>query len=119
VVSTVKRIGEQEGVGFRMEQKMGIDYSKALPQKQRLNHPLVQTALATSNYFRKPGAPEIVPVDVGSTDANIAVSMGIPAVAVGATLERMPHRLEENTDASSIIPGIESFIALAVALSNH
>jgi tripeptide aminopeptidase len=119
VVSTVKRIGEQEGVGFRMEQKMGIDYSKALPQKQRLNHPLVQTALATSNYFRKPGAPEIVPVDVGSTDANIAVSMGIPAVAVGAMLERMPHRLEENTDASSIIPGIKSFIALAVALSNH
>src|ERR1700734_2255359 len=46
VVSTVKRIGEQEGVGFRMEQKMGIDYSKALPQKQRLNHPLVQSALA-------------------------------------------------------------------------
>jgi tripeptide aminopeptidase len=119
VVSTVKRIGEQEGVGFRMEQKMGIDYSKALPQKQRLNHPLVQTAVATSNYFRKPGTPEIVPVDVGSTDANIAVSMGIPAVAVGATLERMPHRLEENTDARSIVPGIKSFIALAVALSNH
>ena len=102
-----------------MEQKMGIDYSNALPQKQRLNHPLVQTALATSNYFRRPGTPEILPVDVGSTDANIAVSMGIPAVAVGATLERMPHRLEENTDASSILPGIKSFIALAVALSNH
>jgi hypothetical protein len=31
----------------------------------------------------------------------------------------MPHRLEENTDASSIVPGIKSFIALAVALSNH
>src|ERR1700722_4698298 len=27
VVSTAKRIGEQEGVGFRMEQMMGIDYS--------------------------------------------------------------------------------------------
>ncbi len=119
VVSTAKRIGEQEGVGFRMEQKMGIDYSKALPQAQRLNHPLVQTALATSNYFRKPGTPEILPVDVGSTDANIAVSMGIPAVAVGATRERMPHRLEENTDASSIVPGIKSFIALAVALTTH
>ena len=61
VVSTARRIGEQEGVGFRMEKKMGIDYSKALPQKERLNHPLVQTALATGNYFRKPGTPEIVP----------------------------------------------------------
>jgi tripeptide aminopeptidase len=119
VVSTAKRIGEQEGVGFRMEQKMGVDYSKALPQKERLNHPLVATALAASNYFRKSGTPEIVPRDVGSTDANIAVSMGIPAVAIGATLEQMPHRLEEFTEASSMMPGIKSFIVLAVALTSH
>jgi tripeptide aminopeptidase len=119
VVSTAKRIAVQESVGFRMEQKMGIDYSKALPQKERLNHPLVQTALATANYFRKPGTPEISAHDVGSTDANIAVSMGIPAVAVGATLEQMPHRLEENTQASSIVPGIKALIALAVALTSH
>jgi tripeptide aminopeptidase len=119
VVSTVRKTGEQEGVGFRMEQKMGIDYSKARPQKERLNHPLVQTALAASNYFRKPGSPEIVPRDVGSTDANIAVSMGIPGVAIGATLEQMPHRLEEFTSASSIVPGIKSFIVLAVALTTH
>jgi acetylornithine deacetylase/succinyl-diaminopimelate desuccinylase-like protein len=119
VVSTARRIGAQEGVGFRMEQKMGVDYSKALRQKERLNHPLVQTALAIANYFRKPGTPEITPADVGSTDANIAVSMGIPAVAIGATDERMPHRLEENVDASSIVPGIKAFIALAVALTSH
>jgi tripeptide aminopeptidase len=119
VVSTARGIAEKEGVGFRMERKMGIDYSKARPQKERLNHPLVQTALATANYFRKPGTPEIVPADVGSTDANIAVSMGIPAVAVGATDERLPHRLEENVDASSIVPGIKALIALAVALTNH
>jgi len=119
VVSTARRIAGEEGVGFRMEKQMGIDYSKALPQKERLNHPLVQTALAASNYFRKAGTPEIAAIDLGSTDANIAVSMGIPAVAIGATLERMPHRLEECTEASSIVPGIKSFIALAAALTNH
>jgi tripeptide aminopeptidase len=119
VVSTARRIAETEGVGFRMEKKMGIDYSKALPQRERLNHPLVQTAVATANHFRKPGTPRIVPADVGSTDANIAVSMGIPAVAIGATNERMPHRLEENADASSIVPGIKALIALAVALTSH
>jgi acetylornithine deacetylase/succinyl-diaminopimelate desuccinylase-like protein len=119
VVSTAKGIGEAEHVGFHMEQKMGIDYSKARPQTERLNHPLVQTALATENYFRKSGTPEIAPQDVGSTDANIAVSMGIPAVAIGATDERMPHRLEENADASSIVPGIKALIALAVALTSH
>jgi acetylornithine deacetylase/succinyl-diaminopimelate desuccinylase-like protein len=119
VVSTARGIAEKEKVGFRMEKKMGIDYSKARPQRERLNHPLVQTALATANHFRKPGTPRIVPADVGSTDANIAVSMGIPGVAIGATMERLPHRLEENADASSIVPGIKALIALAVALSNH
>ncbi len=119
VVSTAKRIGEQEGVGFRMERKMGVDYSKARPQKERLDHPLVQTALATSNYFRKPGTPQILATDVGSCDSNIAISMGIPAVAIGATVERMPHRLEENADAGSIVPGIKSLIALGVALTSH
>ena len=98
---------------------MGVDYSKALPQKERLKHPLVQTALATSNYFRKPGTPEIVASDVGANDSNIAVSMAIPAVAVGAAIERMPHRLEEYAEASSIVPGIKSLIALALALASH
>lgn len=119
VVSAARRVGEQERVGFRMERKMAVDYSKALPQNERLNHPLVQTALAVSNHFRKPGTPPIVAQDVGSTDANIAVSMGIPAVAIGATSERMPHRLEEEDDASSIVPGIKSLLVLAVALTNH
>jgi acetylornithine deacetylase/succinyl-diaminopimelate desuccinylase-like protein len=119
VVSTARRIAEQEGVGFRMEHKMGVDYSKALPQNERLQHPLVQTALAASNYFRKPGTPEIVPKDAGANDSNIAVSMAIPAVAVGAVVEFMPHRLEEYAEAGSIVPGIKSLIALAVASTSH
>jgi acetylornithine deacetylase/succinyl-diaminopimelate desuccinylase-like protein len=119
VLSAARRAAEEESVGFRMERKLGIDYSRALPRAVRLNHPVVQTALATSNYFRKEGTPAIEPMDVGSTDANIAVSMGIPAVAIGAVRERMPHRLEENADAGSIVPGIKSLIALAVSLTSH
>lgn len=119
VVATVERIGHEEGVGFRMETNMAIDYSKARPQQERLHSPLVQTAVAVSNYFRKPGTPVIVPADVGSTDANNAVAMGLPAVAVGANLDQMPHRLEEFSSAASIIPGIKSLLALAVALTTH
>ncbi len=119
VVAIAQRTGEQEGVGFRMEKKMALDYSKARPPQERLNHPVVQTALAVANYFRKPGTPAIVPADVGSTDANNAVGMGIPAVAVGADMDSMPHRLEEFSEASSIVPGIKSLIALAVALTSH
>ena len=79
----------------------------------------MQTALAAANHFRKSGSPAIVPADVGSTDANIAVSMGIPAVAVGARIGQMPHRLEESAEASSIVPGIKFLIALAVATTDH
>lgn len=119
VLAAARSAAEREGVGFREERKMGIDYSKALPEEERLKHPVVQTALATANYFRKPGTPPVVPQDVGSTDANIAVSMGIPAVAVGAVREFHPHRLEEYAEADSIVPGIKSLIALAVALAGH
>ena len=117
VEATAKAAADKGGVGFRMEKKMAVDYSKARPQAERLNHPVVQTALATSNFFRKPGSPVIKPADVGSTDANMAIALGIPSVAVGAVAERLAHRLEENADASSIIPGIKSLLALAVSLA--
>jgi len=87
VVATAKRAADEEGVTFRMERGIAIDYSKARPQSERLNQPVVQTALATANYFRPKGSPEIKPADVGSTDANNAIAMGIPAVAVGAAME--------------------------------
>jgi tripeptide aminopeptidase len=93
-----------------------VDYSKARPREERLNHPLVQTALATGNHFRKAGTAEIVAQDVGSTDANMAVAMGIPAVAIGAVEEFLPHRLEEYANAESILPGVKRLVALAVAL---
>ena len=119
VVAAARTVGEKEGVGFRMEKQMAIDYTKAQPKARRLNSPSVQTALAIANHCRKAGTPAIVPADVGSTDANIAISMGIPAVAIGAVRERLPHRLEENADASSIVPGIKALISLAVALTTR
>jgi acetylornithine deacetylase/succinyl-diaminopimelate desuccinylase-like protein len=110
---------DQEHVGFRMERTALGDFSKARPTDERLNSPLVQTALAVANHFRKAGTPAIVPADVGSTDANNAIAMGIPAVAIGAVMEHTPHRLEETAEASSIVPGVKSLIALAVALTAH
>jgi len=119
VVETVRRIAEEQQVGFRVERRMGIDYSKARPAAERRNHPLVQTALATANLYRKAGTPAIVPKDAGANDSNIAVAMAIPAVAVGAVTEKGAHKLEESAEADSIIPGIKSLIALAVAAADH
>ena len=78
VIAIARRTAEQEGVGFRLEQAINIDFSKARPQQERLNHPLVQTAVAVVNHLRRPGTPAVVAQDIGSTDANIAVSMGFP-----------------------------------------
>src|SRR5436190_5493509 len=68
--AAARQAGKHEGVAFHMEKSVLQDYSKARPKEERLNHPLVQTALAVSNHFRKAGTPAIVPADVGSTDAN-------------------------------------------------
>jgi tripeptide aminopeptidase len=119
VEAAARGAGDAEHVGFRMEKSVLVEYSKARPKDDRLNSPLVQTALAVKNHFRPAGTPAIVPADVGSTDANTAIAMGIPAVAIGATLEYSPHRLEETADAGSIVPGVKSLIALAVALTTH
>lgn len=102
-----------------MESRVGLDFVKARPASDRLNDPLTQTALATANHYRKEGTPEILAADLGSTHANTAVAMGIPAVTLGAALEHQPHRLEEYAEASSIIPGIKSLVALAVSLTTH
>ena len=117
VESAARHAADQEKVGFRMEKNTFDDYAKARPTDERLNSPLVQTAVAVANHFRKPGAAAIAPADVGSTDANNAIAMGIPAVAVGAVMEYAPHRLEEYAEASSIARGVKSLIALAVSLA--
>jgi acetylornithine deacetylase/succinyl-diaminopimelate desuccinylase-like protein len=116
VEAAAKRVADREKVGFRMEKSTMLQYANARAKDDRLNHALVQTAVATANHFRKSGTPAIAPMDVGSTDANAAIALGIPAVAVGAVTQRFAHRLEENADASSIVPGIKHLLALAVAM---
>ena len=83
VVATATPAAEKEGVGFRMEPKMGIDYSKARPRRSASITPSCRPRSPPPTTSANPALPQIVPADVGSTDANIAVSMGIPAVAVG------------------------------------
>jgi acetylornithine deacetylase/succinyl-diaminopimelate desuccinylase-like protein len=120
LTDAARRAADDEHVGFRVERTVATeDYSKALPKEQRLNHSLVQTAVATANHFRQSGTPAIVPMDLGSTDANIAISLGIPAIATGALLSSNPHQLEENAQAKSIVPGIRQLITTAVVLTTH
>jgi len=120
VTDAARRAADDEHVKFRIENTLVTeDYSKSLTKEQRLSHPLVKTAVDAANYFRKPGSPAVVPADLGSTDANIAISLGIPAIATGALLSTNQHQLEENAEGPSIVPGIKQVISLALALTTH
>jgi tripeptide aminopeptidase len=116
---TTQRVARDERVTARIERNPLLDYGRALSPQQRRDHTLTQTAVATMNHFRKPGTPLIVPKDLGSTDANVAVSMGIPAIAMGLALSTAQHQLTESAEASSLVPGTKGLIALMVALAGR
>jgi acetylornithine deacetylase/succinyl-diaminopimelate desuccinylase-like protein len=117
VVAVAKSAADAEKVGFRIEKPEGddLDYSHALSRAERRQHPIVQTALDVQKHLKLLFAPE--PLDVGSTDANVGVSLGIPSIAVGAIRSRDAHMLTESADAKSIVPGARSLLLLAVSLA--
>ena len=117
VVRAAKAAADAEHVAFRVEKPEGddLDYSNALPREQRRAFPLVQTALDIHKYLKVALLPDAM--DVGSTDANVAVALGIPSIAIGATAGRDAHTSDETADVGSIVPGVKSLVLLAVALA--
>ena len=117
VVKAAQDAATAERVGLRIEKPDGddLDYSHAITREERRGHPMVQTALDVQKYLQLVSAPE--PFDVGSTDANVGVSMGIPSIAVGAIRSRYAHMLTESADAKSIVPGTKSLLLLAILLA--
>ena len=117
VTRAAKGAAEAEHVGFRIEKPEGddLDYSNALTRDQRRAHPMVQTAVDIHKYLKVALLPDAM--DVGSTDANVGVSLGIPSMALGATAGRDAHTVDEGAETSSIVPGVKSLILLAVSLA--
>lgn len=80
------------------------------------DHPLVQTALAALEQVGTPGT-----LENGSTDANVPLSMGCPAVTVGITRGGNAHRLDEFIETRPIADGMRQLILLtltACAMTN-
>ena len=117
VTKAAKAAAETEHVGFKIEKPEGddLDYSNALTHEQRRSHPMVQTAVDIHKYLKVALLPDAM--DVGSTDANVGVSLGIPSIAIGATSGRDAHTSDESAEAASIVPGVKSLILLAVSLA--
>lgn len=117
IMKAAKAAAAAEHVTLQVEKVPSddIDYSNALPRATRRAHPLVQTAVDIHKFMKLSLLPDAV--DIGSTDANVGVSLGIPSIAVGATAGKDAHTAEESAEAASIVPGIKSLLLLAVSLA--
>ena len=74
------------------------------------DHPLVK--MATAAYA---AAGATVSFGIGSTDANVPLSRGIPAVCVGIADGANAHRLDEYIDVSRVGAGMRALLWLALA----
>ncbi|MFL5804148.1 MAG: M20/M25/M40 family metallo-hydrolase [Roseiflexaceae bacterium] len=74
------------------------------------DHPLVE--LATAAYA---AAGIATTYDAASTDANIPLSRGIPAVCVGVCDGENAHRLDEYIEPTRLVAGMRALLWLALA----
>jgi acetylornithine deacetylase/succinyl-diaminopimelate desuccinylase-like protein len=78
------------------------------------SHPLVQLAAAA---YHSVGA--VVSYDAGSTDANIPLSRGIPAICVAVGDGEHAHRLDEYIDPSRLPAGLRALLLLVLAVTSR
>lgn len=76
-------------------------------------HQLVQDALAALAQVGVQGA-----LETGSTDANVPLAAGCPAVTIGITRGGNAHRLDEYVDTLAVEQGIRQLILLTLAAAN-
>ena len=93
-------------VKFRVEQVGSRPAGRIARQSE-----LVRRAAAA---LQAAGSAEVAFVS-GSTDANIPLSLGIPAVCIGLTEAANPHRLDERIDPSHLPKGLGQLLLLTLA----
>lgn len=74
------------------------------------SHPLVQLAVGV---LERQGIQ--ASLETGSTDANIPLSQGCPAVTIGITRGGNAHRLDEYIEIEPVAAGMRQLIVLAMA----
>jgi tripeptide aminopeptidase len=82
----------------------------------RLEHPVVQTAIAVHRYLGI-DIGERGAVASGSTDANAAVVRGIPAISVGRSHGGDQHTLSEWADIPSALDATKMVLLLTLSLA--
>ena len=111
---------KKEGVEFRVE--MANETAAGGTEAQladRRKHPIVQTGVDVMSYLMQQKYPnqKVEAVATGSTDGNIGVEMNIPTIAVGRTIGKGQHTLDESAEIGAIDIGTKQIILLAAFLS--
>ena len=101
-VMALARAAVRPGVNIQVE-LVGDRPAGALPQ----DHPLVQAAAAA---LRSRGLE--ARLNIGSTDANVPLSKGYPAVCVGLTNGGGAHTREEFIEAGKLEKGLGALVEL-------
>ena len=71
--------------------------------------------LATLAALRELGIEPTL--DASSTDANVPLALGIPAVCIGMTRGGHAHRLDEYIEVAPIGRGMQQLVLLVAALA--
>lgn len=102
----VRRANEQDEISVRMT-LIGDRPAGQIPRET----PLVQWAVSA---LKETGCDEIE-FTVGSTDANIPLSRGLPAVCIGVTQSGNTHRPDEYMETEPIPRGVGQALLLTLA----
>jgi tripeptide aminopeptidase len=104
-VRKIIRQVEQPGMQFQVE-VVGDRPAGSLPTE----HPLVQAALAVLGHLGIKAT-----LETGSTDANIPLANGCPAVTIGITRGGNAHREDEYIETQPVSQGMHQLILLTLA----
>ncbi len=77
-------------------------------------HPLVDGALAALRTVGLQGV-----LETGSTDGNIPLAAGYPAVTIGVTRGGNAHRLDEYIETRPVALGLHQILLLVLAAAHH
>ncbi|MBX3069835.1 MAG: M20/M25/M40 family metallo-hydrolase [Thermomicrobiales bacterium] len=111
LISSVERILESPRSGVR------VSYEVIGERPAGVVHAESRIIRLASSILESIG---IQPVgDASSTDANIPISRGIPAVCIGITTGGNVHREDEFVDNAPVADGLYQLLALTVAVSGY
>ena len=115
IEARVKAAAEAHRVGWSKEvvQRLTAGGTEEMLRGRRA-HPLVQTALDAHRFV---GITDTRAVASGSTDANVAVTRGIPAIAIGRARGGDQHTLSEWAEVTSALPATKMVLLLAVSMA--